>query len=404
MNDTTRVLNLASRAGRILLQNGAEIALVEQTMEQISSHYGQERENFFVISNGIFTTGDSYSHVEFIPMRGSQLDKVVEVNDLAVRIETSGLSMDEVEKELDRIENISAKPRWQQLLASALGSGGFCVIFGGGAVDALVSAFAGFMLWMFILLVGMRYFSKPFSNIVGGLIGTMVCILSFEAGIGDSLANMIIGAIIPLIPGVAFTNGLKDIIGEDYLAGSTRLLDALMVFFCIALGVCLSIILSGWIFGEIQMNGTSTDIFTSALPIQLLSACVGTYAFALLFGVPSRLCAACGVIGMVGWAVYLSILGIAGAQSVVMATFFSASVVSLLSSVVASWKQCPMSVPLICGVFPLIPGAGVFWSSYYAVSHELPQALSAGFRSFEITVAIVLSILLVDNIRSIVRR
>ena len=48
---------------------------------------------------------------------------------------------------------------------------------------------------------------------------------------------MIIGAIIPLIPGVSFTNGIRDIADGDYISGVVRLLDTLLVFLCIAVGV-----------------------------------------------------------------------------------------------------------------------------------------------------------------------
>ena len=77
-------LEVASLAGHILLENGAEIARVEETMERIASHYGEESENFFVLSNGIFTTGESgYAKVEFIPFKGAQLERVVEVNQIS---------------------------------------------------------------------------------------------------------------------------------------------------------------------------------------------------------------------------------------------------------------------------------------------------------------------------------
>ena len=59
----------------------------------------------------------------------------------------------------------------------------------------------------------------------------------YYAGIGDSLNHMIVGAVIPLVPGVAFTNGIRDIGNEDYIAGTVRLLDAMLVFFGIAAGV-----------------------------------------------------------------------------------------------------------------------------------------------------------------------
>ena len=87
-DNTTEVLEVASIAGHILLENGAEISRVEDTMERIASHYGVDSGHFFVLSNGIFTTGSlgKYANVEFIPIRGIQLSKVVAVNKLSYEI------------------------------------------------------------------------------------------------------------------------------------------------------------------------------------------------------------------------------------------------------------------------------------------------------------------------------
>ena len=57
--DFAEVLEVASDAGHILLENGAEISRVEDTMERIATHFGVSSSNFFVLSNGIFTTGQA---------------------------------------------------------------------------------------------------------------------------------------------------------------------------------------------------------------------------------------------------------------------------------------------------------------------------------------------------------
>ena len=56
---------------------------------------------------------------------------------------------------------------------------------------------------------------------------------------------MVIGSIIPLVPGVAFTNAIRDIADENYIAGAVRMLDAMLVFFGIAMGV-------GFVFTIVQ--------------------------------------------------------------------------------------------------------------------------------------------------------
>ena len=89
--DDRQVLEVAMEAGHILLENGAEIARVEETMQRISRAFGVESGSFFVLSNGIFTTGGrkdgpsggQFAHVQHIPVHGARLDKVVAVNQLS---------------------------------------------------------------------------------------------------------------------------------------------------------------------------------------------------------------------------------------------------------------------------------------------------------------------------------
>ena len=129
---STEILNLASDAGHILLENGAEISRVEETMKRIASHYGEDREHFFVLSNGIFTTGRSYANVEFIPIKGARLDMVVEVNQLSREISEGKYTLEEARARLEEIRRLPAKPLWECIAGAALGSGG---IYGFEAIE-----------------------------------------------------------------------------------------------------------------------------------------------------------------------------------------------------------------------------------------------------------------------------
>lgn len=399
MESSQDILKFASAAGRTLLENGAEIYRVEETMERIAGHYGEDKENFFVLSNGIFTTGKAYANVEFIPIRGARLDKVVAVNQLSRDISKQDIPLHEAEKKLEAIREMPEKPIWEQLSGTALGCAGFCAIFGGGFADCAAATVAGLAMYCFTLFIGTPKMSRILSNICGGLIGTLACILLHSIGFGTNLGNMIIGTLIPLIPGVAFTNGLRDLANEDYIAGATRLLDALVVFFCIALGVSLSFLAQSWAAGSIiQLQGTVTDPVTSLFPLQLAAAFVGTAAFAVLFGAPRKFYVSSGLVGMMGWLIFLACVRFTP-LSAVGGTFFAATGVALLSRFCARRLRCPSTVFLICGIFPLIPGAGVFWSTYFTVSSQLKPALGAGFTAIKITIAIVLGILVATNLK-----
>ena len=129
------------------------------------------------------------------------------------------------------------EPPWVQMLASGVGSACFCGLFGGGAADCAAAFVAGFLLYVFVLWSGKRHMSKIVANLLGGALVTLSCILLYRVGLGRDMNHMIIGAIIPLVPGVPFTNGIRDIANGDYISGAVRLLDAILVFLCIAIGV-----------------------------------------------------------------------------------------------------------------------------------------------------------------------
>ncbi len=390
------VLEVASEAGHILLENGAEISRVEDTMERISSHYGVHTGHFFVLSNGIFTTSSSnkYANVEFIPIRGIQLSKVVEVNRLSYRIASGKVSLTQARAELDAIRDEPMKPAWEQIVGSAFGAAGFCAVFGGGFMDCAAAFVVGTLLYLFLLFVSSRYLSKIVGGICNSLVATLLCLASYRLGFGSSLSNIIIGAIMPLIPGVPFVNGVRDLADSDYIAGTTRLTDAMLGFFCIALGVGTSFVLDGSIFqGMIELKGVTVNAETAGLGWQTLAAFIGTFAFAILFGVPRPQYATCGIIGAIGWAAFLIMTRVGIAGTMVSITF-STVLICLMSRIVAVWDKCPSTVYLLCGIFPLVPGAGIFWFTYYLVAEKFRLSMTTGFNAGMAAIAIVLGIIL----------
>lgn len=411
--DFAEVLEVAALAGHVLLENGAEISRVEDIMSRIATHYGVDSGNFFVLSNGIFTTGSggsrssvmgkvgkaggqarTYANVEFIPLRSIQLQKVVEVNRLSYAIAAGDCSLSQARSRLERIKDMPMKPAYERVLGSAFGAAGFCAVFGGGFLDCAADFVVGGILALYTILVSSRWLSKIVGDISNALVATVLCIAFYRLGFGASLGNIVIGAIMPLIPGVPFVNGVRDLANSDYLAGITRLTDAMLSFLCVALGVTFGFMLDGWMAGGlIELTGMASSEETEALLIQTLAAFVGTTAFAVLFGVPRNEYTICGVIGALGWAAYLVMARFGGAQAVI-AVLLSTFIICVLSRLAAVWRKCPATLFLLCGIFPLVPGAGIFWFTYYTTTSQIGLALSTGFTAVKAAIAIVLGIVL----------
>lgn len=392
-NEHEKALWLADEAGHILLENGAEISRVEETITRIAESYDVHDESSIVLSNSIITTGKHYARALYIPIRGMQLSRVVEVNQLSRDLESSRMSFDELERRLQAIRVAKGKPWWEVVLGIAFGVSSFCILFGGSMRDAAATFVCGLLLGAFVTFVGSRT-SRIFSNLFGGMVGGLLCILSLALGFGDHLPNMIIGTIIALVPGVSFTNGMRDLANEDYIAGATRLMDAFLVFLCIALGVMLAFVFERLCSGRLmQLVAPTQDAVTSAWYIQLPAAFIGTLGFSALFGAPRKYYFECGLTGMMGWGVYLLTLT-AGPQHVVGACFLGALTVTAMSGVFAVLRKCPTTVFLICGIIPLVPGGGIFWTAYYLVGNQLRLAATTGFTALKVTVAIAGGIIL----------
>lgn len=242
MGQEREVMDAAMEAGHILLENGAEIFRVEETIGRICRYFGISRVNVFTLSNGIIVTaGDEreqyFARVEHIPVRGSSLDRVAAVNQLSREIVEGRYTIEEVRQRLESIRSMPGKTKRMLTLAAGVGSAAFCYIYGGSVRDSFSAFLAGLVLYVFVLRVGKPHLSKIVANICGGALVTLVCIVLYRAGVGENLDHMVIGSIIPMVPGVAFTNAIRDIADENYISGAVRMLDALLVFFCIAMGV-----------------------------------------------------------------------------------------------------------------------------------------------------------------------
>lgn len=127
--------------------------------------------------------------------------------------------------------------------------------------------------------------------------------------------------------------------------------------------------------------------------IQLIMAYFATVAFALLFHVPKKEFFYCGITGAIGWLFYLLVND--AIDSVSLASFVASVVITVISRYFAVNRKLPVTIFLISGILPLVPGAGIYYTTYYAFSHETTLAVSKGVESFSIALAIAFGIMLI---------
>lgn len=127
--------------------------------------------------------------------------------------------------------------------------------------------------------------------------------------------------------------------------------------------------------------------------IQVIVAFFATIAFSALFNVPKEEYVFCGLTGALGWFCYLVVS--AGGQSVVIASFFATMALTLVSRFFAVYRRMPITIFLISGIFPLVPGAGIYYTAYHLIMNENVLALDKGMQTAKIAIAIALGIVLI---------
>lgn len=127
---------------------------------------------------------------------------------------------------------------------------------------------------------------------------------------------------------------------------------------------------------------------------QFVVAAVSTACFGVTFQVPRRHMVACGVGGGIGWLVYL--VCVAAGLSAAMATFFAALPLTLACRLFAIKFRAPVTLFLLCGIFPLVPGAGIYYTAYYFLQGAGQQMADKGFETAKIAVALALGIALIS--------
>lgn len=127
----------------------------------------------------------------------------------------------------------------------------------------------------------------------------------------------------------------------------------------------------------------------------IICSFLGTVAFSVVFNVPRRFYMYCGLTGMTGWLTYCLLVQ---HMSPTLSTFFGTMVIVLMSRVLAVWRKCPITVFLISGIFPLVPGTYVYYTAYYFVRNSLSMAADKGITALKLAFAIVLGIVFIVSI------
>ena len=369
---TEYLLCLALDVGEGLLKNGAEVARVEDTIERICYAYGAVHVEVFTIISMInaavrMPDGSYSSQLRRVKQTSTNLDTLEGLNTLSRKICREKPTLDEFDDMLHKLKERRAYPKTVNVLASAVATSAFCLFFGGGLIDAVLT---------FLIGVGIFYISNFPSVRLNSMAKTVIS--SFVAATVAGIANMIyplfnvdaiiIGSIMLLVPGMMFGTAMRDLLCGDLIAGTLKILQAIIQTLMIGFGYMLSYALIGdGLIPNIAEH--EKDLFL----IQLVTAFLTSVAFAIVFKINRRHLLNAGICGLLTYAAYYGIDLIVG--SLFWASFVSSAVAALFAETNARIKKTPTLVMLMPGVVPIVPGGYLYRSVRDSICGMMPSAL-----------------------------
>lgn len=250
------LMDTALLAGKIMLQSGAETYRVEDTICRILHTSGLETAETFATVTGLFVTLadpsiDAITKITRVSEKQSNLSQVYEVNDVSRRLCCGVISVEEAYQELLRIKDKKEYPNSMVYVGIIMTSSFFTLLLGGGILASALAAING--LW----IVACRHIAGrvKLNNFITDMLSSFIIAVAtmlYAHVLGNSVIVeiIIVGSIMPLVPGVAITNAIRDTLQGDYLSGGSRAIEAFVIAACVAVGIGI-----GLAFGVAVVGG-----------------------------------------------------------------------------------------------------------------------------------------------------
>lgn len=240
--EARELMEMAIFVGQLLIQNGAEIYRAEDTVQRIC----ESRQNIydvdvFCLTSAIFVSLEyDYETITLFKNIGDSsmnLEKIDILNEFSRTFVKDHLSIQEGRKLLRKITEVPVRPLWERAIFAGLASAFFNYLSGGGISDFFCSL--GISAIVYVVVFYLAKFRVTFfiENFIGAFLCSALAISCVILDFGKNLDAIVIGCLMILVPGVAITNAVRDIMSGDFLSGLIGLTKAIFAALAIALGV-----------------------------------------------------------------------------------------------------------------------------------------------------------------------
>ena len=232
----SEIIGFAADVGLNLLENGSETQRVEDTIERIIKHWTNSKAEVTSVLTGITVSVGTISKTVSVRTRAINLNKISEINQLSRDITENGLSFEDAKERLKKIQVQNGYSVLLKTIAVGVCCAFFTLIFGGGAMDSINGFLTGIILNLVNTQMTKHKIPSFLVTLVGGLAVAFSALVINKLKIGSNVDSVIIGSIMPLVPGMGITNALRDLSYGDYISGSARFFESLTTALAVGAG------------------------------------------------------------------------------------------------------------------------------------------------------------------------
>ena len=229
-------------AGRIMIESGAETYRVEDTMLRMARSQNMPDAQCYATPTGIiFSLGKTQpTRITSISNRVTDLQKISLVNSVSRKLTSQIITLEEAYDELKSIQKTNYfLPIYMQILAAALASGCFLILFKGVWSDLPASILAGGFGFAMLLLMNYLTKVKFFSEFTAALAIGLVAYLAVKYGYGTQIDKIIISSVMPLVPGILIANAVRDLMAGHFMSGMAKGAEGFLTAFAIGAGIAV---------------------------------------------------------------------------------------------------------------------------------------------------------------------
>lgn len=245
-----KVLKYAMEIGECMLVSGAGVSRVEDTISRICKAYGAKEANVFSITSSIVTTiedekGEILTQTKRIRSYKTDFTKLDELNQLSRYMCTELPGEIEVKRKIAEIKKGKVVAFTEEVFTSAVIAAAWTSFYGGGMTEGIIATIAGALVTILARYIRMLAPNEMVLNFLLSFFVASFAYVSAKIGLTEDYGKIIIGNIMLLVPGVAFVNALRDMIGGDMMSGILRVCESVLLAIFLAAGSFMALIFLG---------------------------------------------------------------------------------------------------------------------------------------------------------------